>query len=60
MEFACAAGDEDAGGTRVDTAGDVTRQRVQVDLTGFRERGYGEEQNSLEGRACGAFKTTPW
>ena len=48
VEFTCAAGDEDTAGTRVDTAGDVSRQRVEVDLSGLGERGDGEEQNSTE------------
>ena len=48
MEFACAAGDEDAAGTRVDTAGDVPGQCLEVDFSGIGERGNREEQNSTE------------
>ena len=53
MEFACAAGDEDATGAGVDALGDVLGELRQVDLAGLGEGGDGEEQNAVEaGVAC--------
>ena len=48
VEFACAAGDEDATGSGVDALGDVAGQQVEVDRAGLGEGRDGEEQNAVE------------
>jgi hypothetical protein len=56
VEFACAAGDEDASGARIDTLADVAGQQVEVDLSGLAERRDREEQNSVKDGARGVHR----